>query len=103
MGLQEVAAIHGSVLLGDHEIAMSLGFAFFVSDIPDKGQHLNLLANFHYEPRTDALEPNLNGFHPAGQTKFLGFKEGKLIFEGGQEEMEASKDPYVSKFVKHNG
>jgi phospholipid/cholesterol/gamma-HCH transport system ATP-binding protein len=66
-------------------------------------QNGNLLANFHYEPRTDALEPNLNGFHPAGQTKFLGFKEGKLIFEGGQEEMEASKDPYVSKFVKHNG
>ena len=34
-------------------------------------QNGNLLANFHYEPRTDALEPNLNGFHPAGQTKFL--------------------------------
>ena len=27
-------------------------------------------------------------------------KEGRLIFEGGQDELEASKDPYIRKFVK---
>ena len=63
----------------------------------------DVMANYHYEPETDSLEPSRNGIHARGKTKFLGFKEGKLIFEGAEAEMEASKDPYVSKFVMHNG
>lgn len=66
-------------------------------------QNGNLLANYHYEPKTDSLDPNRNGTRPPGRTKFMGFKDGKLIFEGGQEEMEASSDPYIKKFVMHNG
>ena len=66
-------------------------------------QNGNLLANYHYDPQTDSLEPNRNGTRPPGKTKFMGFKEGQLIFEGEEEEMEAAKDPYVAKFVKHNG
>jgi ABC-type transporter Mla maintaining outer membrane lipid asymmetry ATPase subunit MlaF len=27
-------------------------------------------------------------------------KEGRLIFEGGQDQLEASKDTYIGKFVK---
>jgi phospholipid/cholesterol/gamma-HCH transport system ATP-binding protein len=63
----------------------------------------DLLVNDHYEPETGALEPNRDGHRPPGETKFLGFMDGKLIFEGSQAEMESSKDPYVSKFVNHNG
>jgi phospholipid/cholesterol/gamma-HCH transport system ATP-binding protein len=63
----------------------------------------DLLVNYHYEPETGALERNRNGHRPPGETKFLGFMDGKLIFEGSQAEMESSKDPYVSKFVNHNG
>jgi phospholipid/cholesterol/gamma-HCH transport system ATP-binding protein len=66
-------------------------------------QNGNLLANFHYEPKTDSLEPNRNGSRVSGSTKFMGFEEGKLIFEGGQTELEASRNPYVAKFVMHNG
>ncbi len=66
-------------------------------------QNGNLLANYHYEPKTDSLEPNRNGKRVSGETKFMGFKDGKLIFEGGEEEMEAAKDPYIAKFVMHNG
>jgi phospholipid/cholesterol/gamma-HCH transport system ATP-binding protein len=66
-------------------------------------QNGNLLANYHYEPKTDSLEPNRNGNQLAGKTKFMGFKEGKLIFEDGEDAMEAAKDPYISKFVMHNG
>ncbi|HTM51073.1 MAG TPA: ATP-binding cassette domain-containing protein [Bryobacteraceae bacterium] len=66
-------------------------------------QNGNLLANYHYDPDLDALKPNRNGFQPAGQTRFLGFREGKLIFDGNQRELEDSRDPYVSKFVMHNG
>jgi phospholipid/cholesterol/gamma-HCH transport system ATP-binding protein len=66
-------------------------------------QNGNLLANYHYEPGTDTLNPNRNGSRGPGKTKFLGFKDGKLVFEGGQDEMEASTDPYIAKFVNHNG
>jgi phospholipid/cholesterol/gamma-HCH transport system ATP-binding protein len=63
----------------------------------------HLLANFHYEPKTDSLDPNRNGSRGPGKTKFMGFKDGHLVFEGSEEEMEASKDPYVAKFVRNNG
>lgn len=63
----------------------------------------DLLANYHYEPATDSLDPNRNGHAAQGQTRFMGFKEGRLIFEGGEREMEASQDPYIAKFVMHNG
>jgi phospholipid/cholesterol/gamma-HCH transport system ATP-binding protein len=63
----------------------------------------DLLVNYHYEPQTGVLEPNRNGYKALGETKFLGFMDGKLIFEGSEKEMESSKDPYVSKFVNHNG
>jgi phospholipid/cholesterol/gamma-HCH transport system ATP-binding protein len=61
-----------------------------------------LLAHHHYEPRTDSLDPNRDKAGTFGKTEFLGFREGRLIFKGSEEEMEASRDPYVSKFVKHN-
>jgi phospholipid/cholesterol/gamma-HCH transport system ATP-binding protein len=63
----------------------------------------DLLANYHYDPKEDALDPNRNGNRSASVTRFMGFKDGKLIFEGSQAELEASRDPYISKFVKHNG
>jgi phospholipid/cholesterol/gamma-HCH transport system ATP-binding protein len=63
----------------------------------------DLLVNYHYDPETSALERNVNGHAHRGETKFLGFMDGKLIFEGSQAEMESSKDSYVSKFVNHNG
>ncbi len=63
----------------------------------------DLLANYHYEAATDSLDPNRAPYRPPGKTEFMGFKEGKLIFVGAQPELEATKDPYLSKFVKHNG
>lgn len=57
----------------------------------------NLLANFRYDPRTGGIEP------AHGQdlrTVFMVLKEGRLVFEGGQDEIEASRDSYVAKFVK---
>jgi phospholipid/cholesterol/gamma-HCH transport system ATP-binding protein len=66
-------------------------------------QNGNLLANYHYEPKTDSLEPNRNGSRVSARTKFMGFKDGRLIFEDGEEAMEAAKDPYIAKFVMHNG
>lgn len=62
----------------------------------------NLLARFHYNPETGGLDPmrDRNSNPPA---RFMVLRDGRLIFEGEQAEIEASKDPYVSKFVKRYG
>jgi ABC-type transporter Mla maintaining outer membrane lipid asymmetry ATPase subunit MlaF len=35
-------------------------------------------------------------------TKFMVLREGRLVFEGTEEELEASRDEYVSKFVNRS-
>ena len=63
----------------------------------------DMLANYHYEPATDSLEPNGAQHRTGGDIEFMAFKDGKLVFMGKQPELEASTDPYISKFVMHNG
>ncbi len=57
----------------------------------------NLVANFRYNPNSGHLDP-------VGQegtnTIFMVMKEGRLVFEGSQDELEACTDAYVVKFVK---
>jgi ABC-type transporter Mla maintaining outer membrane lipid asymmetry ATPase subunit MlaF len=36
-------------------------------------------------------------------TKFLVMKEGRLVFEGTEAEMQASPDSYVRKFLRLGG
>jgi phospholipid/cholesterol/gamma-HCH transport system ATP-binding protein len=61
----------------------------------------NLVANFRYNPENGRLEPAAGraGSQPP-RTIFMVLREGRLIFEGSQRELEASQDPYVRKFVK---
>jgi phospholipid/cholesterol/gamma-HCH transport system ATP-binding protein len=58
----------------------------------------HIMANFRYNPSTGELEPapRDSGIHD--RTTFMVFREGKLAFEGTQEELEAATDPYVAKF-----
>jgi phospholipid/cholesterol/gamma-HCH transport system ATP-binding protein len=57
----------------------------------------NLVTNFRYNPNSGNLDPaGPEGTH----TIFMVMKEGRLIFEGSQSELEASRDSYVLKFVK---
>lgn len=57
----------------------------------------HFLANFRYCPGSAGLEPA----DPAlTRTRFLVLREGRLVFEGTQAELEASRDPHVTKFVK---
>ncbi len=57
----------------------------------------NLVANFRYNSESGRLDP-------AGETGtntiFMVLREGKLVFEGGQPELEASADSYINKFIK---
>lgn len=60
----------------------------------------HLLANFHWNHETNRMEPadRDSGVHE--RTTFMVFREGRLVFQGTQEELEAAADPYVSKFKK---
>jgi phospholipid/cholesterol/gamma-HCH transport system ATP-binding protein len=64
----------------------------------------NLVANFRYNPDSGRLDPapaDRQGKGPTGtSTIFMVLREGRLVFEGNQPDLEASGDPYISKFVK---
>jgi phospholipid/cholesterol/gamma-HCH transport system ATP-binding protein len=64
----------------------------------------NLLANFRYNPDSGRLEhAHQNGHSSRPQTCFLVLRDGRLAFEGNQQELTASKDSYISKFAVHRG
>ncbi len=77
--------------------------------VTQRYQDGQLMANFRYNRMNGQLEPvsengagDRNGSNPT-RTTFMVMKEGRLIFEGTQAELEAAGDPYVSKFVpKHS-
>ena len=39
---------------------------------------------------------------PAATTTFMVMREGRLVFEGTQDQLEASRDPYISKFARQS-
>lgn len=61
-----------------------------------------LLANFRYNPHTGQLEPLGHNGNGGRKTTFMVLREGRMVFEGTQEELEASRDPYVSKFARQS-
>jgi phospholipid/cholesterol/gamma-HCH transport system ATP-binding protein len=77
--------------------------------VTQRYQDGQLMANFRYNRTHGQLEPvsgngagKHNGSNPT-HTTFMVMKEGRLIFEGVQADLEASTDPYISKFVpKHS-
>jgi phospholipid/cholesterol/gamma-HCH transport system ATP-binding protein len=60
----------------------------------------NLIANFRYNSKQGVVEPASHADGLAARTTFMVLKEGRLIFEGDQDLLEASQDVYISKFVK---
>lgn len=63
----------------------------------------HMMANYQYNPRTGQAEPaGSNGGRAFEGTVFMVLREGRLVFEGTQDELEAADDPYVSKFVRRS-
>jgi len=60
----------------------------------------NLIANFRYNSKQGVVEPASHTDGMTARTTFMVLKEGRLIFEGDQDLLEASQDVYISKFVK---
>jgi phospholipid/cholesterol/gamma-HCH transport system ATP-binding protein len=77
--------------------------------VTQRYQDGQLMANFRYNRSSGHLERvSKNGVGDRGgsnptRTIFMVMKDGRLVFEGAQAELEASQDPYISKFVpKHS-
>jgi phospholipid/cholesterol/gamma-HCH transport system ATP-binding protein len=60
----------------------------------------NLLANFRYNSEQGRLEPARKGAGQKARTTFMVLRDGRLIFEGDQDQLESSTDSYIQKFVK---
>lgn len=58
----------------------------------------NLIANFRYNPDNGQL---VGAAEETGlSTKFMVMREGGLIFDGSQQDLESSQDEYIQKFVR---
>jgi len=60
----------------------------------------NLAAKFRYNSTSGRLEPTRDQKGRGAKTIFMVLREGRLIFEGDQAQLEASQDPYIKKFAK---
>jgi phospholipid/cholesterol/gamma-HCH transport system ATP-binding protein len=61
----------------------------------------HLLANFRYNSDSGRIEPARDhGRKSDVGTTFMVLREGRLIFEGTQAELEGAQDPYIASFVK---
>ena len=58
-----------------------------------------LMANFRYNPDSGEIQRISQNGESGHSTKFLVMREGRIVFEGTQPELEASTDSYISKFV----
>lgn len=67
--------------------------------VTHRHQDGQLLANFRYNPERGRLERiEQQGEGARSRTTFMVFGEGRLVFEGTQDELDRSTDSYVSKF-----
>jgi phospholipid/cholesterol/gamma-HCH transport system ATP-binding protein len=72
--------------------------------VTQRYQDGQLMANFRYNLTSGHLEPasgNGVGGHGSNpsSTVFMVMKDGRVVFEGAQHELEASHDEYIQKFV----
>ena len=69
----------------------------------------DLMANFRYDPDHQELirvtgeeEQDEKGANRA-RTKFIVMRDGQIVFFGTRDELESSSDPYVRRFIRHEG
>lgn len=65
----------------------------------------HLMANFRYNPDSGQIERAEGALKEAigASTQFLVMNEGRLVFEGTEDELQACQDPYVRKFLRPGG
>jgi phospholipid/cholesterol/gamma-HCH transport system ATP-binding protein len=64
--------------------------------VTQRFQDGQIMNKYRYDPELQSLVPAIR---EGVGLKFLVMKQGRLVFEGSQDELERSADPYISKFV----
>jgi phospholipid/cholesterol/gamma-HCH transport system ATP-binding protein len=62
-----------------------------------------IMANFRYDLEKLELRPLSEEETRSNKTNFIVMKEGEIVFSGNREQLEASTDAYVKRFVRHEG
>jgi phospholipid/cholesterol/gamma-HCH transport system ATP-binding protein len=62
-----------------------------------------IMADFYYDAEIEGLVPVVERGtdQKRNRTRFIVMKEGEIVFFGTRQEMEASSDAYVRRFVRH--
>jgi phospholipid/cholesterol/gamma-HCH transport system ATP-binding protein len=61
-----------------------------------------MAANYHWDDKIhDVVRALPYGQYANLSTTFIVMDEGRIVFSGSQQQLEASRDPYVSQFVLH--
>lgn len=58
----------------------------------------HIMANFRYNPESKRLERIPDDSPLRRRTRFVVMREGRIVFEGSEPELDASSDPYIAKF-----
>ena len=66
--------------------------------VSHRHQDGHIVANFRHNLQNGRLEQVPVEASEHSSTLFMVFKQGRLVFEGTEEELQEAKDPYVSKF-----
>ena len=63
----------------------------------------HLMAHFRYNPSSGQVERATGAAEESSRvtTQFFVMREGRLVFEGSEAELEKAQDPYVQKFLRH--
>lgn len=67
--------------------------------VTHRAQDGQLMANFRYNSGSGHLVPDDHS-GPGHNTIFMVMRDGRMVFEGPENELENSTDPYVTKFVR---
>jgi len=66
--------------------------------ISHRFQDGHIMANFRYNPDSKRLERIPDDSPLRQHTRFVVMREGRIVFEGSESELDASSDPYIAKF-----
>lgn len=62
-----------------------------------------IMAKFRYDREHQQLTPLSPDEQAKNKTNFIVMKDGQIVFSGSREQLEASTDEYVKRFVRHEG
>ena len=58
-----------------------------------------MMANFRFNSQSGKIERQRHTAELDARTKFMVMQKGRIVFEGTEDQLHASHDPYVGKFV----